>query len=91
MLAFPLRGRRPVLIHTFHGHSLTGYFSEHTAAVYRNCELKVPRIIELDTLPPAAAQVRASAWGIERLGALSAWGAYGARGKGVKIANSDPP
>ncbi len=27
LLAFPRRRRRPVLIHTYHGHSLTGYFS----------------------------------------------------------------
>jgi glycosyltransferase involved in cell wall biosynthesis len=30
--------RRPILIHTFHGHSLTGYFSPRTAAVYRRIE-----------------------------------------------------
>jgi glycosyltransferase involved in cell wall biosynthesis len=29
------RGPRPTLIHTFHGHSLTGYFSPGPAAVYR--------------------------------------------------------
>jgi glycosyltransferase involved in cell wall biosynthesis len=29
---------RPVLIHTFHGHSLRGYFSPRTAAVYRGIE-----------------------------------------------------
>ena len=32
--------------------------------------------------PPSTA---ASAWGIERVGALAAWGAYNARGKGVKV------
>ena len=34
-VAFPLRSRRPAVIHTFHGHSLTGYFSARTARVYR--------------------------------------------------------
>jgi glycosyltransferase involved in cell wall biosynthesis len=29
---------RPVLVHTFHGHSLTGYFSGRTAGVYRMIE-----------------------------------------------------
>jgi glycosyltransferase involved in cell wall biosynthesis len=29
---------RPIRIHTFHGHSLTGYFSERTAARYRVIE-----------------------------------------------------
>lgn len=38
LIAFPARGRRPVLIHTFHGHSLTGYFSGRTAERYRAIE-----------------------------------------------------
>ncbi len=32
------RGPRPILVHTFHGHSLTGYFSPRGAAVYRRIE-----------------------------------------------------
>ncbi len=35
MIAGIGRGRGPILIHTFHGHSLTGYFSPRRAAVYR--------------------------------------------------------
>src|SRR5207253_393765 len=38
IVAGTLRGPRPVLVHTFHGHSLTGYFSPRTAAVYRRIE-----------------------------------------------------
>lgn len=38
LVAFPLRRRRPVLIHTYHGHSLTGYFSGRTAGFYRLVE-----------------------------------------------------
>jgi glycosyltransferase involved in cell wall biosynthesis len=38
VLAFPLRRQRPVVIHTYHGHSLTGYFSGRTARVYRVIE-----------------------------------------------------
>ncbi len=38
LIAFPRRRTRPVLIHTYHGHSLTGYFSGRTAAVYRLIE-----------------------------------------------------
>jgi glycosyltransferase involved in cell wall biosynthesis len=30
--------RRPVLVHTFHGHSLTGYFSPRRAAIYAGIE-----------------------------------------------------
>ncbi len=34
-----LRGQqRPILIHTFHGHSLTGYFSPRVTAIYRRIE-----------------------------------------------------
>jgi glycosyltransferase involved in cell wall biosynthesis len=36
MLAFPRR--RPAVVHTFHGHSLTGYFSSRTARVYTRIE-----------------------------------------------------
>jgi len=38
LLAFPLARRRPVLVHTFHGHSLTGYFSGPTASAFRAIE-----------------------------------------------------
>lgn len=34
VLAFPIRSRRPVVIHTYHGHSLTGYFSGPKARFY---------------------------------------------------------
>jgi glycosyltransferase involved in cell wall biosynthesis len=36
--AFPARRGRPALIHTYHGHSLTGYFSSRTAGFYRRVE-----------------------------------------------------
>jgi glycosyltransferase involved in cell wall biosynthesis len=38
LVAFPLRRHRPLVIHTYHGHSLTGYFSVRRAAVYRIIE-----------------------------------------------------
>jgi glycosyltransferase involved in cell wall biosynthesis len=38
LIAFPLRRDRPVLIHTYHGHSLSGYFSSRAATVYRGIE-----------------------------------------------------
>lgn len=43
LIAFPRRRARPLLIHTFHGHSLTGYFSARTAEVYRRIELVLAR------------------------------------------------
>jgi glycosyltransferase involved in cell wall biosynthesis len=38
VVAFPLRSRRPLLVHTYHGHSLAGYFSKRTAGFYRVVE-----------------------------------------------------
>ncbi|HEX3801316.1 MAG TPA: glycosyltransferase [Solirubrobacteraceae bacterium] len=38
ILAYPLRRWRPLVIHTYHGHSLTGYFSGRTAGFYRLVE-----------------------------------------------------
>src|SRR4051812_41993720 len=58
------------------------------AAVHRNRHLDVPPVIEVDGLP-VGTRTAASAWGVERVSALAAWGAYGARGKGVKVAVHD--
>jgi glycosyltransferase involved in cell wall biosynthesis len=38
VIAYPRRSRRPLLVHTYHGHSLTGYFSSRTARFYRRIE-----------------------------------------------------
>ena len=38
LCAFPRKRRRPILIHTFHGHSLSGYFAPGAAARYRRIE-----------------------------------------------------
>ena len=43
LVAFPRASRRPDIIHTFHGHSLTGYYSGHTAALYRFIERSLAR------------------------------------------------
>ena len=49
-------GRRPILVHTFHGHSLTGYFAPRTAAIYRRIERWLaPRT---DALVAVSAEVR---------------------------------
>lgn len=54
LIAFPRR--RPVLVHTFHGHSLTGYFSPRTARVYRAVERWLAR--RTDALVAVAPEVR---------------------------------
>lgn len=38
VIAYPRRSTRPAVIHTYHGHSLTGYFSGRTAGFYRLVE-----------------------------------------------------
>ena len=50
------RGPRPILIHTFHGHSLTGYFSPRTAALYRWIEKLLAR--RTDVLIAVSDEVR---------------------------------
>lgn len=56
VLAFPMAARRPILIHTYHGHSLTGYFSSRTANVYRLIEKLLARWS--DVLLAVSAEVR---------------------------------
>lgn len=54
LLAFPRR--RPILVHTFHGHSLTGYFSSRTARFYRLVERRLAQ--RTDVLVAVSAEVR---------------------------------
>src|SRR5947209_4616922 len=56
LIAFPRRSRRPVLVHTFHGHSLTGYFSPRSAALF----LRIERFLaaRTDALIAVSDQVR---------------------------------
>jgi glycosyltransferase involved in cell wall biosynthesis len=56
LIAFPLAPRRPVLVHTYHGHSLTGYFASRTANVYRAIERRLAR--HTDALVAVSAEVR---------------------------------
>ena len=54
LIAFPRH--RPVLVHTFHGHSLSGYFSSRTANVYRRIERWLAR--RTDVLVAVSPEVR---------------------------------
>lgn len=56
LVAFPRGRRRPLLIHTYHGHSLTGYFSSRTANLYRRIEQWLAR--HSDALIAVSAEVR---------------------------------
>jgi|SRR5579862_8405783 len=56
LVAFPRRSQRPTLIHTFHGHSLTGYFSGRTARVFLAIERWLAR--RTDALVAVSPEVR---------------------------------
>jgi glycosyltransferase involved in cell wall biosynthesis len=56
LCAFPRRATRPILVHTYHGHSLTGYFSPRTAGVYRWIEQVLAR--STDRLVAVSQEVR---------------------------------
>lgn len=47
VIAFPLGSRRPIVVHTYHGHSLTGYFAGPTAAFYRLVEKLLARVSDV--------------------------------------------
>ena len=55
LLAFPGR-KRPVLVHTFHGHSLSGYFSNRRSSVFLAIERFLAR--RTDRLVAVSAEVR---------------------------------
>lgn len=49
-------GPRPILIHTFHGHSLTGYFAPRSASIYRRIERSLA--CRTDSLIAVSGEVR---------------------------------
>ncbi len=55
-IAYPVASRRPLLIHPFHGHSLTGYFSSRSARVFRTIEQVLAR--RTDVLIAVSDEVR---------------------------------
>lgn len=57
--------------------------------VHINRNLKTPTYIETKQLPQSILDNKASAWGLQAINALAAWGAYGATGVGAKVAVLD--
>jgi hypothetical protein len=53
--------------------------------IYPNRLLRTPRLVQAKALPDTVIESRAASWGLSRINALAAWGAYGARGDGVRI------
>ena len=53
--------------------------------VYLNRCLRIPQLVEAKNLPSVVTESFGYSWGIHKIGALAAWGAYGASGKSVKV------
>jgi len=51
------------------------------SAIFPNRSVRLPPVLEVKQLPESVIDYRTSAWGIEKIGALAAWGAYSTRGK----------
>ncbi len=60
-------------------------------AIFPNRDVSVPPISKVNPnqLPKSVTENKTSAWGIDAIGAMSVWGAYNARGKGIKVAVLD--
>ena len=51
------------------------------SGIFPNGKVTLPPVAEVKNVPQSIAENSTSAWGVEKIGALSAWGAYGTRGK----------
>jgi hypothetical protein len=58
---------------------------DNIKSIHLNRHLSLPAMVETRKLQIEAEEILISTWGIEQIKALSVWGAYGARGKGVTI------
>lgn len=63
--------------------------SDVIAGVFPNFKVQLPPVARTHTVPQVVQDERASAWGVRQIGALATWGAYGVRGRGVKVAVLD--
>lgn len=50
------------------------------SSVTLNSKVKMPPIVEIKHIPQAIEDYKTSSWGIDKIGALSVWGAYHTRG-----------
>jgi len=57
--------------------------------IYPNRRLRIPPVTKASPDRPALVDYRGYTWGLSRTGALSCWGSFGARGKGVLVAVLD--
>ncbi|HAA12992.1 MAG TPA: hypothetical protein DCE41_15395 [Cytophagales bacterium] len=59
------------------------------SGVYVNQRLKLPPVTKTEDMPAIVEDNKAYTWGVAKSGALATWGAFGARGQGVKVAVLD--
>jgi subtilisin family serine protease len=62
---------------------------EGVVGIYRNRRVIVPPYARAKRLPAAVEDNKAHTWGVSRTSAISCWGAFEARGAGMKIAVLD--
>lgn len=53
---------------------------QNISAIFPNRIVRLPPVVEATRIPQPISDNKTSAWGIEKIGALSVWGAYGTRG-----------
>jgi len=51
------------------------------SAVFPNRTVQLPPVTEVTQIPQEILDNKTSAWGVEKVGAMAVWGAYGTRGK----------
>lgn len=59
------------------------------ADIYPNRRVRVPPVAKATSLPHVVEDNKGHTWGLAKSGALAAWGAFGARGKGAVVAVLD--
>jgi subtilisin family serine protease len=59
------------------------------ADIFPNRVVKVPPVAKATALPQVVEDNKANTWGLDKTGALAAWGAFGAQGQGAVIAILD--
>jgi subtilisin family serine protease len=58
-------------------------------AVYHNRRVSIPPVSKARSLPPVVTDNLRHVWGVSRTGAMACWGAFDARGAGIKVAVLD--
>jgi subtilisin family serine protease len=59
------------------------------ADIYPNRTVKMPPVSKAEDLPRVVTDNKSNTWGLAKIGALSAWGVFGAKGKDVLVAVLD--